>query len=135
MATDKRKQTEPDRLIAPTDAESGVLGHAVQAGDYHAFRNALLGYEEWLRKRVGRWVQRYPEAEAQIGRGLAIGDIVEVVYLNAFEQYANRPKQVSLHEWIDGLIDPSLKTLMRHPDEESQAASFARTVRALRGLT
>src|SRR5687768_16453315 len=51
---------QPDRdraIIAPADADSGVLGEAVRAGNYRTFRTALSGYEEWLRKRVGRWIQ------------------------------------------------------------------------------
>ena len=65
---------------------------------------------------------------------LAIGDVVEAVYLNAFEGYARRPTEVPFHEWLDSLIDPSLKTVMRHPDEEKENASFARTVRDTHGL-
>src|SRR5207249_7017798 len=116
-------------VIAPADADSGVLGEAVRSGNYRTFRMALTGCEEWLRKRAGRWIQRYPEAEARVGRGLAIGDLVEAVYLNAFERYAHRPTAVPLHEWLDSLIDPALKTLMRHPDEERENASFARSTR------
>jgi hypothetical protein len=122
-------------VFAPTDASGGILGRAFQTGNYQAFRTALVSYEDWLRKRIGRWVQRYPEAEARLGRGLAIGDILEEVYLNAFEQYGRRPIQVPFHVWLDGLIDPSLKMLLKHPDEEGQNASFARTMRLTRGLS
>jgi len=122
-------------MMAPTDANSGVLGQAVESGSYQVFRAALSGYEEWLRKRAGRWIQRYPTAEARVGRGLAIGDLVEAVYLNAFERYAQRPIQVSLHEWLEDLIDPSLKTLLRHPEDEQQNASLARTVRDASGVS
>jgi len=113
------------------DDQNGVLTRAANAGDYRTFRTALAGYEEWLRKRVGRWIQRYPEAEARIGRGLAIGDVLEAVYLNAFEQFSRRPKAVPFHEWLDELIDPSLKAHLKHPDEERASASFARTVRQM----
>jgi ribosome-associated translation inhibitor RaiA len=116
-------------IVAPQDADAGPVGAAYRAGDYRAFRTALAGYEEWLRKRVGRWVQRYPEAQAQIGDGLLLGDLLEEVYLNAFEHYGQRPDEVPLHDWFDRLIDPSLKALLRNPDEERQNASFARTVR------
>jgi hypothetical protein len=118
-------------VVAPEGADAGVLGQAVQAGDYCTFRSAASSYEEWLRKRVGRWVQRYPEAQAQVGEGLSLGDLVEEVYLNAFETFERRPTRVPLHEWLEGLIDPSLRELLRHPDEEHENASFARTVRGL----
>jgi len=120
-------------VIAPADAQSGILGEAIRSGDYRAFRMALSADEERLRKRVGRWIQRYPDAEARLGHGLAIGDVVEEVYLNAFESYSRRPMEVPLHEWLDSLIDRSLKMLLHHPEKERENASFARTVREIRG--
>jgi hypothetical protein len=125
-----RREAVLDReIVAPEDRDAGPLGEAARAGDYRAFRTTLSGYEEWLRKRVGRWVQRYPEAEARVGDGLALGDLVEEVYLNAFERFTQRPTEVPLRDWLDGLIDPSLKVLMKHPAEERENASFARTLR------
>ena len=105
------------------------LGTAARAGDYRAFRIGLAGYEEWLRRRVGRWVQRYPDAEARIGNGLRIGDLVEEVYLNAFEGFTRRPTDIRLSDWLDRLIDPSLKLMLRDPDGEKENASLARTWR------
>src|SRR5438874_8242820 len=115
-------------MIAPASADSGVLGEAFQAGDYRRFRAALSSYEEWLRKRVGRWIQRYPEAEARLHNGLLIGDVIEEVYLNAFEHFTEWPREVALHDWLDGLIDPSLKSLLKRPDEGRENASLARTL-------
>jgi hypothetical protein len=116
-------------VVAPEDPDGGRLAEAVRNGDYRSFRVALTPYEEWLRKRVGRWVQRYPEAEAQVGRRLLLGDVIEEVYLNAFEGFTGRPTNVRFGEWLDGLIDPSLKALLRHPDEERESAILARTLR------
>ena len=79
--------------------------------------------------RVGRWVQRDPHAEAQVGRRLLLGDVVEEVYLNAFERFTQRPTGIRLSDWFESLIDRSLKALLRHPDEEHENASLARTVR------
>jgi hypothetical protein len=120
-----------DEIVAPQDPADGALGRAVRNGDYRAFRLALATYEEWLRKRVGRWVQRYPEAQARVGRGLKLGDLVEAVYLNAFEGYPRRRPEVAFHQWLDELIDPSLKDLLRRPDGASENASMARTLRDL----
>lgn len=116
-------------VVAPEGHDTGPVAQAVRDGDYRKFRRLLSGYEEWLRKRVGRWVQRYPEAEAQVGGPLRLGDLLEEVYLNAFEQYPRWPTAVPFHEWLDGLIDPSLKEFLRHPDEERENASLARTLR------
>lgn len=127
-ATAERREALDRNVVAPTDADAGPIGQAVAAGDYRAFRTLLSAYEDWLRNRAGRWVQRYPQAQARIGHGLRIGDLVEEVYLNAFERYGQRPREVAFHDWLDGLIDPSLKALLRHPDEESENVSMARSL-------
>lgn len=116
-------------IIAPEDPAAGPLAAAALEGDYRTFRTALAGYEEWLRTRVGRLVQRHPEAQAQVGTGLLLGDVVEEVYLDAFERFTRRPTEVPLGVWLEGLIEPAIRALMRHPEEERAAASFARTVR------
>ena len=116
-------------VVAPEGAAAGPAGAAFQAADYARFRTALLTYEDWLRKRVGRWVQRYPEAEARLGRDVLIGDLLEEVYLAAFESFDRHPRDVPLHTWLDGLIDPALQRALRHPDEVHEEASLARTVR------
>jgi ribosome-associated translation inhibitor RaiA len=118
-----RQEVHPDR-----DPDPRTLAEAVGGADYAAFRRATLGYEEPLRKRVGRWIQRYPEVEAQIGKCLEVADIVEEVFLNAFERYEHRPSGPSLGEWLEGLIDPSVRALLDHPDEEKENVNFARTL-------
>jgi hypothetical protein len=55
--------------------------------------------------------------------------MVEEVYLHAFEHYPRRPTQVPFHQWLEDLMDPSLKALLRHPDQERENASLARTLR------
>jgi hypothetical protein len=129
VATAERRDALNREVIAPEDPDAGRLAEAIEAGDYRAFRTALSGYEEWLRKRVGRLVQRRPEAQARLGGELRLGDIVEEVYLNAFEQFRQRPTAVRLSAWLEGLIDPSISALLRHPEEEAEAASLARTLR------
>ncbi len=127
-AAERRAALDRD-VIAPEAPDAGPLGRAAADGDYRAFRSALVRYEEWLRNRVGRLVQRNPEAQAQVGRDLLIGDVVEEVYLNAFERFTKRPTVVPLSVWLEDLIEPSIRALLRNPDEERAAASFARTVR------
>jgi ribosome-associated translation inhibitor RaiA len=129
-AAQRRAALDRD-VIAPEDPQAGPLAEVAAAGDYRAFRIALAGYEEWLRKRVGRIVQRHPEAQARVGGTLLLGDVVEEVYLNAMERFTSRPTAVRLSEWLEGLIEPSIRALLRHPDEERAAASAARTVRAM----
>jgi ribosome-associated translation inhibitor RaiA len=123
-----RRAKLADGVIAPMDPDAGTLGEAVQRGDYLAFRQALWGKEEPIRKRVGRWIGRYPDIEQQVGRSLEIADLVEEVFLLAFEQYPQRPAQLTLHEWLDSLIDPAVKSYWQDPDDR-EAASFAQTLR------
>jgi len=129
VAVAERQDALDRDVIAPEAPDAGPLAEAAEAGDYRTFRIALAGYEEWLRKRVGRLVQRHPEAQARLGGELLLGDVVEEVYLNAFEGFTRRPTTVRLSEWLEGLIEPSIRALLRHPDEEGETASMARTVR------
>lgn len=116
--------------VIPAQAPNAEeLEEAVRSGDYESFRRALFVYEEPLRLSIGRWVQRYPEVNDRLGDKFGLPDILEEVFLNAFEQFDSRPKQVPLGEWLDNLIDPSLKQLLNSPDEELENISFVRSQR------
>ena len=91
---------------------------------------SALPYEEGVRKLVGRWVQRYPQFEADLGAGAKIADVVEDVFLLAFEGYQQRPMDVPLGTWLQGLIDPALKALQQNPDAELENIEMARSARA-----
>jgi len=116
-------------IMAPEDPDSGALGEAASRGDFHQFRHLLSGHDDWLRLRIGRWLARYPQIEAELGRRFAIGDFVEEVFLNAFERYGERSPHVPLRRWLDGLIDPSLQDFRRDPLDERENISFARTLK------
>jgi DNA-directed RNA polymerase specialized sigma24 family protein len=66
-----------------------------------------------------------------LGRARPIADVVEAVFLNAFEGYDRRPPGVRFGQWLETLIDGSLKGLLQNPDEELDNISFARTLRDL----
>jgi ribosome-associated translation inhibitor RaiA len=117
-----RQELEPD--LSPDVA---ALDAAVRDGDYAAFRRAAYGYEEPLRKRIGRWIERYPEVGARIGKGLEIADVVEGVFLNAFEGYGQRPGAVRFGDWLERLIDPAVKTLGKDGGAELENVRLART--------
>jgi ribosome-associated translation inhibitor RaiA len=126
---ERQKQQKGTRqALQPTEGpDLEALGSAVADGDYARFRTAAYGYEGPLRLRVGRWAQRYPEVDAQIDKALKIADIVEEVFLQAFEGYEHRPKDVRFGEWLDELIDPAIKALKRKGDEELENISLARS--------
>lgn len=107
----------------------GTLEAAVEAGDYAAFRAVTSTYDEELRMRVGRWVQRYPEFDAEIGARVEIADVVEAVFLLAFEGFGSRPPGVPLGAWLEELIDPAVKALQQHRDQELENIGMARSER------
>lgn len=127
-AAERRQALESD-IIAPESPESGPLAQSVQEGDYKSFRTALAGYEEWLRRRVGRIVELSPAAQERIGDSILIGDIIEETYLIAFEDFGRRPMKTPLHMWLENLVDPAINALLRDPDGEREAVSMARSVR------
>lgn len=104
------------------------LKQAVEAGDYKRFRLATFPYEESVRKRLGRWIQRYPKAEAALGSEWTLADLVEEVFLNAFERFEERPQAVPFSEWLEALLDPSVKAFQEHPREARESVDFARTL-------
>jgi hypothetical protein len=99
------------------------LEHAARQQDYPAFRDAIHVYDEALQARIGRWIRRYPKVEAQLGRQFLLSEIVEQVYLNAFGQFLSRPDG-AISEWLEDLIDPSIKALIRNAEEEITNVRF-----------
>jgi ribosome-associated translation inhibitor RaiA len=110
--------------------DPAAVEQAIEAGDYAAFRSATLGYEEPIRKRIGRWIERVPEVEVQIGKRLQLADIVEEVFLMAFDRYSSWPdEQLRFGEWLAELIDPAVKALWHHRDEELENINLVRSAR------
>jgi hypothetical protein len=62
-----------------------------------------------------------------VGKTFEIADVVEEIFLLAFEQYEYRPTQVALHDWLDGLIDPAVKDFSDEQDDRL-AVSYAQTL-------
>ncbi|HEV3341297.1 MAG TPA: hypothetical protein VG125_13095 [Pirellulales bacterium] len=111
--------------------DAAQIERAVEEGDYGAFRRALDAFEEAVRKRVSRWINRYPQLESRLGEGFTTDDAVEEVFLNAYERYQDRPQALRLGEWLEDLIDPSLRALIENPEEELASISLARTLREI----
>src|SRR5205814_6710844 len=77
----KQEKGTHQAVEASVDPDPAALAAAVAAADYNAFREATFGYEDSVRRRAGRWIERNPDTDAQVGRGLKIGDVVEEVFL------------------------------------------------------
>ncbi|HWB09881.1 MAG TPA: hypothetical protein VG826_11670 [Pirellulales bacterium] len=118
--------------VVPVGVPDGAqIERAVEKGDYGAFRRALDVFEEPVRRRVSRSINRYPQLEARLGESLSVDDAVEEVFLNAYERYPERPQALRLGEWMEELIDPSLRALLEHPDEELESINLARTLQEM----
>jgi ribosome-associated translation inhibitor RaiA len=124
----RRQETGPDLELAPaTLPDAAALDAAVAAGDYPAYRAAVAPYEDALRLRVGRWVERYPAVQAMMGNGLEAVDVAEGVFLAGFEAHPHRQPDVRYGEWLESLIDPAVRAIEHNPAEEVENIRMART--------
>jgi hypothetical protein len=118
--------------VVPTAAvDPQQLAQTVHDGDYAAFRRAADAYDEPLRHRVSRWLNRYPQLVARMGSELSLDDAVEEVFLNAYERFDDRPQALRLGDWLEDLIDPSLRALLERPDEELISIGLAKTLQEM----
>jgi ribosome-associated translation inhibitor RaiA len=124
----KKAQEKTQKDVFPTVViDPGAIEASVSAGDYAAFRAATLSYDEELRMRIGRLVQRHPDFDAEIGSRVEIADVLEEVFLMAFDQYRDRHADVPFGTWLEELVDPAIKALQQHHDEEMENIAMART--------
>jgi ribosome-associated translation inhibitor RaiA len=128
---ERQKEAEGTRheLVPNMPPDSNAIEQAVRQLDFRAFRAAMNVYEDAVEKRVGRWIERYPDAESRLGDGLLISEVVEEVFLNAFDQYGSRPESLRLGQWLENLIDPSLQSLLRDGGEEKENLSFIQSAK------
>lgn len=117
-----------DHPVEPTQQIDGhALLSAVEADQYSDFRQLLSPFESSLRDRIGRWVQRYPQINAMIGESIFIADILEEVFLLAFERFAKRTPQLMLGPWLETLVDPAVQQIASDPERELEAIGFLRS--------
>jgi DNA-directed RNA polymerase specialized sigma24 family protein len=121
----KRQLELQNHVVTPTEHTTDALGQAIQRQDYRAFRRALSGYEDRMRAQVANWVRRYPQMTRRLGEDIEMDDIVEEVFLMAFEGFPERQEQ-TISEWLRHFIDPAVKAIW-HDEAEREAADLART--------
>lgn len=125
----KQREGTHHPLLPTLPPDAQAVEAAVQSGDYAAFRTATSGYEEPVTALVGRWIERYPEVAARLGHDLHISDLVEDVFLIAFDEYEYRPKDIRLGEWLGRHIDTAIKAMADHPEEEMDNVNMVRLAR------
>jgi ribosome-associated translation inhibitor RaiA len=123
----KVEQGTRQEIVATQNPDREAIEQAVENYDYAAFRELTAMFEEPVRKRAGRWVQRYPEIDALIGEKIEMADIVEDVFLTAFERFTLRPSNVPFGEWLEELIDDVIRAIASHPDEELENIKMAQS--------
>jgi len=114
-------------LLPSVAIDAAKVEQAIRDGDYPAFRAALAPYEDGVRVRVGRWIERYPALQARMGKGMEAVDVAEGVFLAAFEGYDQRPIDERFGEWLVTLIDPTVRAIAQHPDAEMENIKMAET--------
>jgi ribosome-associated translation inhibitor RaiA len=123
----KAENGKHQEIIPATPIDFNALTAAVQDADYTAFRAAIAPYEDPLRVRIGRWVERYPAVQGRIGRGLETIDLTEAVFLAAFEAHETRTDGVRYGDWLENLIDPTVRAFEHDPDGELENVNMARS--------
>jgi ribosome-associated translation inhibitor RaiA len=126
----KQREGTHHELIPTVPPVAAAIDGAVQNGDYAAFRLATAGYEGPVTAQVGRWIERYPDVAARLGRDLHISDIVEDVFLIAFEEYEYRPKAIRFGEWLGRYIDTAIRAMGEHLEDEMENVNMVRLARA-----
>lgn len=125
----KAREGTVQEVVPEAEPDIDQVRHAVAERDYDAFRRATYVYEEAVRKRAGRWIQRYPDVEPRLEAAFTLEDLVEEVFLNAFEHFDRWPDELRLGKWLENLIDPSVKALLKDPEAELANVDAVRTYR------
>ncbi len=125
----KQREGTHRELVPTIPPNAEAVEAAVENGDFAAFRTATSGYEGPVTDLVGRWIERYPQVAARLGRDLHISDLVEDVFLIAFEEYKYRPKDIRFGEWLGRHIDTAIKAMANHPEEEIENVNMVRLAR------
>ena len=115
--------------VSPSDGFDALeLDCAVAQDDYVSYRRAMDVFEDALSKRIGRWINRYPEIGEKLGQSITISDIVEEAFHIAYGEFLHRPHDVPPGKWLEGMIDPAVQALLQTPDQEYANISYSRAV-------
>ena len=124
---DAAKEAKGTRQTVAAIAELDVaaLSQAIDNDDYLEFRRQMDVFEPALSERIGKWMGNYPAIQAQFSWPISVGDIVEEVFVNAFDQFDRRAHNVPPGDWLESLIDPSVQAILQSPDDEYLRIAFS----------
>lgn len=128
VGEDAEKQSAGTRHQVTPNAEVNLaaLILSVSEDDYPGFRGSIDVFAPSLASRIAHWVDRYPEMLEGVQPVMTVEDILEEVFLNAFDGFEKRPHNVPPGTWLEHLIDPSVQALLQSPDEEYQRVEFSK---------
>ena len=121
----KRAKGTRQNVEAVAEFDASALIQTVENDDYLEFRRQMDVFEPALSERIARWLGKYPEIQAQIDWPVSVSDIVEEVFLNAFDQFNTRSHNVPPGDWLESLIDPSVQAILQSPDDEYLRIEFS----------
>ncbi len=127
VGEDVVKQAKGTRQSVEPVAEFDVnaLIETVKNDDYLEFRRQMDVFEPALSERIARWLGKYPEIQTQFDWPISVSDIVEEVFLNAFDRFEMRSHHVPPGDWLESLIDPSVQAILQSPDDEYLRIEFS----------
>jgi ribosome-associated translation inhibitor RaiA len=112
-------------VVPDREPDAPELEDAVRDGDFARFRRAASVYDGTLGKRIHDRVGRHVGPAEIQAAGITPDDVLEEVYLNAFEGFSGRPHD-RLGNWLENLIDPSLRALLDRPEAEKENLAYVR---------
>ena len=130
IAAGTTMEVEPNRRM-----DGQQVANAVEQDNFVEFRKAMYPIEETLRDRIGRWIQRYPQIQANLGQHFTLADVVEETFMMAFDNYHDWQPVMFFGQWIETLIDPAMKKIARDPDSDLETISFQNTWNEIKNLS
>ncbi|KAA5546117.1 hypothetical protein FYK55_04265 [Roseiconus nitratireducens] len=88
--------------------DESALQRAVEQNNYAQFRAQLYPLEPHLHERIGREVRCDVMPDEAHADHLFMADIIEDLFLMAFEQFDQRPQDITFVQWLDSLIAPTI---------------------------
>ncbi len=101
--------------------------HQGNPDDYSSFRSAVSAYEEPIRRRIEKWTAEHPEILAQIGGPQPAAEVLEEVFVHAFENHYVRGGDFNPESSLDRSFDSVTQALVHRVGTGKREVGSART--------